>query len=106
MGNNVLLKVLADIPKVNVNDVGGNRTAEDVFRGVFNGVLGVIGMICVIVIIIGGIQYMTSTGDPGKVKKGKDTIMYGIIGLVIVAFSAVIVNFVISTINNSGNSNK
>ena len=56
------------------------------------------GIVAVIVIIIGGIGYMTSSGDAGKVKKAKDTILYGVIGLVIVALSFAIVNFVISNI--------
>ena len=37
-------------------------------------------------------------GDPGKVKKGKDTILYGVIGLVVALLAVVIVNFVITNI--------
>ena len=51
---------------------------------------------------IGGVGYMTSSGDAGKVKKAKDTILYGVIGLVIVALSFAIVNFVISSIISQG----
>ena len=50
---------------------------------------------------MGGVGYMTSSGDAGKVKKAKDTILYGVIGLVIVALSFAIVNFVISNIIGS-----
>ena len=45
-------------------------------------------------IVIGGVSYATSQGDPGKVKKGKDTIMYGIIGMIIALLAFAIVNFV------------
>ena len=38
---------------------------------------------------------MTSSGDAGKVKKAKDTILYGVIGLIVVALAFAIVNFVI-----------
>ena len=41
---------------------------------------------------------MTSAGDAGKVKKAKDTILYGVIGLVIVVLAFAIVNFVIVNI--------
>ena len=51
-------------------------------------------------IIIGGVTYMTSSGDAGKVKKAKDTILYGVIGLVVVALAYAIVNFVITGIIN------
>ncbi|MBR3122174.1 hypothetical protein IKF28_01880, partial [Candidatus Saccharibacteria bacterium] len=61
-------------------------------------VIGVLGLVCVIVMIIGGVSYMTSSGDAGKVKKAKDTILYGLIGLVICVLAFAIVNFVISNI--------
>ena len=61
-------------------------------------IIGVIGFIAVIVIILGGVQYTTSAGDSGKVKKAKDTIMYGIIGLVIALLAYSIVNFVLTSL--------
>lgn len=65
---------------------------------IINAVVGALGIVAVVVIIIGGILYMTSSGDAGKVKKAKDTILYGIIGLVICALAYAIVNFVIDKI--------
>jgi hypothetical protein len=41
------------------------------------------GIISIIMVIIGGYWYTLSAGDPQKVKKAKDTILYAIIGLVI-----------------------
>ncbi len=70
-----------------------------VIRTIINAIVFAIGMVAVIMIIIGGISYATSQGDPGKVKKGKDTIMYGIIGLVIALLAFAIVNFVLQAIN-------
>ena len=65
---------------------------------ILNGVIGIIAAVCVVIIVIGGVQYMTSSGDAGKVKKAKDTILYAIIGLVVCALAATIVNFVISKV--------
>jgi len=65
---------------------------------IINSVIGVLGLAAVVVVILGGIQYMTSTGDAGKVKKAKDTILYGIIGLVICVLAFAIVNFIIANI--------
>ena len=48
--------------------------------------------------IIGGVQYMTSAGDTQKVTKAKNTILYGLIGLVICVLAFAIVNFVITNI--------
>ena len=76
---------------------GGNNLSGSII-GILNGVIAILGIVAVIVIIIGGIGYMTSAGDAGKVKKAKDTILYGLIGLVIVVLSFAIVNFVISNV--------
>ena len=78
----------------------GETSFDSAFTSIINWIMGIVGMICVVVIILGGIQYMTSAGDAGKVKKAKDTILYGIIGLVVVALAAVIVNFVIAKVIN------
>jgi hypothetical protein len=65
---------------------------------IINVIVGVVGFITVIMIIVGGIMYATSAGDAGKAKKAKDTIMYGLIGLVIAILAFGIVNFVLANI--------
>ncbi|MBQ3440932.1 hypothetical protein IJG27_01305 [Candidatus Saccharibacteria bacterium] len=87
----------------NVNKVGTQAQQTDdalveSITTIINAVIGVLGVVCVIVIIIGGINYMTSSGDAGKVKKAKDTILYGVIGLVVCVLAFAIVNFVIVNI--------
>ena len=84
-----------------VTTVGdGQNTLAGNIQGIINGVIAALGIVAVIVIIIGGVSYMTSTGDAGKVKKAKDTILYGVIGLVICVLAFAIVNFVIINIIN------
>ena len=68
---------------------------------IINAIIGVLGVIAVVVIIYGGVQYMTSSGDSGKVKKAKDTILYGVIGLVICALAFAITNFVIGSLGKA-----
>lgn len=75
-----------------------NNNLMGTLNQIINVIIGVIGFIAVIVIILGGVQYTTSAGDSGKVKKAKDTIMYGIIGLVIALLAYSIVNFVLSSL--------
>jgi hypothetical protein len=50
----------------------------------------------VIMIIVAGLRYVTSNGDPQTASKAKNTIIYAIIGLVIAILSYAIVNFVLS----------
>ena len=56
-------------------------------------------IIAVIVIVVGGIQYVTSNGNPSAVQKAKQTIMYAAIGLVISLMAVAIVNFAIGALN-------
>jgi hypothetical protein len=65
---------------------------------IINVIIWAVGLIAVFMIVFGGIQYSTSAGDSGKVKKAKDTIMYGIIGLVISLLAYAIVNFVLTNL--------
>ncbi len=60
----------------------------------------VVGAIAVIMIIVGGFRYIVSGGDSGNVTSAKNTILYAIVGLVIVAFAQIIVNFVVDQIIN------
>lgn len=76
-------------------------TLAPTIQGILNGVIGVAGLVAVIFIIIGGINYMTSAGDSSKLKKAKDTILYATIGLIICALSFAIVNWTISAIDNA-----
>jgi len=56
----------------------------------------VVGIVAVIMIIVGGFRYITSGGDSTKVTSAKNTILYAIIGLVIVALAQIIVKFVLN----------
>ena len=72
-----------------------NLTVKDIITTL----IWAVGIIAVIVVIYGGILYTTSAGDPGKTKKAKDTIMYGLIGLVIALLAYTIVLFVAGQFN-------
>jgi len=75
-----------------------NGSLMTTLNQIINVIIGVIGFIAVIVIILGGVQYTTSAGEASKVKKAKDTIMYGIVGLVVALLAYSIVNFVLSNL--------
>lgn len=80
------------------NKLGGETKLEDAVVGIINAVIGILALVCVIIIIAGGVNYMTSAGDAAKVKKAKDTILYGVIGMVICILAFAITNFVISNV--------
>ena len=76
---------------------GGNTLVGDV-QTILTAIIADLGLDCVVVMIIGGVNYMTSSGDSGKVEKAKKTILYGLIGLIVAALAFAIVQFVITGI--------
>ena len=80
------------------NDVG------NVVVSIGNAIIGIASVVAVIVIVIGGVRYVTSAGDAGKLEKAKSTILYAVISLIVCALAAVLVNFVVKAIVKSQNS--
>ena len=63
-----------------------------------NWILGFVGMIAVLMLIWGGVVYLTSAGDESKAENGKKTLTYAIIGIVIAGLAYAIVNVIVVTI--------
>lgn len=55
-----------------------------------------VGAASIVMIIIGGFRYITSGGDSAKVGNAKNTILYALVGLIVVALAQVIVQFTIN----------
>ena len=92
-----LLDIFATSIKDQVQGVAGNDTDAlegDISNGI-KGALIIIGVVAVIFIIVGGVNYMTSQGDPSKITKGKKIMITGIVGLIICVIAFAIVNFVL-----------
>ena len=79
-------------------------TAEQMVTNLINWFIGIAGVVSLIFLVYGGILYITSAGDAGKVQKAKNMIMYSIIGLIIVALATTITAFVSSSIRQAGES--
>ena len=84
-------------------DAGTSCTSDDPTNKVNNLITQIInifsvivGIVAVIMIIYGGLKYITSGGDSGNVTGAKNTILYAIIGLIIVALAQFIVRFILS----------
>ena len=60
--------------------------------------LWVAGIIAVIVVIIAGINYSLSSGDPSKTASAKNAILYSVIGLVIAASAIAITKYIIGKV--------
>ena len=84
----------------------GSGDAYSTIRNVLNTVYLYVGIIATIVIIIGGVFYMTSQGDPSKLAKAKNTIIYAAIGLIVTLSAFAITNFVVNAIGGSNDSSQ
>lgn len=83
---------------------GSSNALPGLITGILNAIIAVSGIVAVIFVLIGGINYMTSAGDSGKLEKAKKTILYAVIGLAITVLSFAIVNFAINNIINGSSS--
>jgi len=89
--------VLADsVPSL--KDPLGNRDIPTLIAAIIKYVLGFVGVIALVMFIIGGLIWMTSGGSAEKVKKGKDTLIWAVLGMGLVFFSYTIVSFVLKAL--------
>lgn len=72
---------------------------EDTAKNIVNIVLSSLGLITVILIIYGGVVWMTAGGNEEKITKAKKIITSAIIGLVIILLAWSIFIFTITTID-------
>jgi hypothetical protein len=76
-----------DIPQKGLTSV----TVDNVLKIVF----GTLGAIALIIIIIAGIKFITSQGNPEALAKARNTIIYAAVGLAVAIGAFSIVTFVI-----------
>lgn len=88
--------VTATDPNSTSDQLNANERVTGIAQTVIKIFSWVVGIISVIMVIVGGFQYVTSGGDSGKVTTAKNTIMYALIGIVIVALSQLMVNYVLA----------
>ncbi len=85
-----------------VNKAGGSANSgtdlTTFIQTIINVLLFIIGAVAVIMIIIGGLRYVTSNGDQTHVKGAKDTILYAVVGLIVAILAYAIVQFVVSKV--------
>jgi len=90
-------QAIATVPPVSGLPSGADPVA--IILEVIVAILEIIAIIAVIVIIIAGIMYIFSLGDEDSSRRARNTIVYTVVGLIIIGLSIVIVNFVLGAIN-------
>lgn len=66
------------------------------------GIFGLVtGIISVFMIVIAGLRYINSGGDPQKTSSAKNTIIYAAVGLIVAAIAGTLVRFILSRVNQA-----
>lgn len=83
--------------QISADEVGiPTPSTDSLLKNILNAVYYAAGITAVGMIVFAGYKYILSSGEPGKIKRAKDTLLYAVIGIIIVLIAFVITNFVIS----------
>ncbi|MFC1508420.1 pilin, partial [Candidatus Omnitrophota bacterium] len=77
------------------NPLGSDVTPQTFIGDVIRGILGVVGSLALALFIYGGFLWMTAAGNAEQVAKGKNTLLWATLGLIIIFSSYALVRFVI-----------
>jgi len=80
------------------NPLGPNTTVYTLAGRIISVVLGLVGTIALVMFIYGGIIWMTSAGSKDKVKKGKDAIVWSVIGMAVIFASYGLTKFLLDNL--------
>ncbi|MGE5425823.1 MAG: pilin [Bacillota bacterium] len=80
------------------NPLKGVDTPQELIGSVIEKLFGIIGSLALVMFIYGGLIWMTSSGSSTQVKKGRDIIVWAIVGMVVIFSAYALVRFVIQGI--------
>lgn len=81
----------------------GKRDIRQTAAEIINVSLGLLGIIAVVIILIGGFQWMTAGGNEDKVGEARKRIFAGIIGLAIILSAWAVARFVLLQLGKATN---
>jgi hypothetical protein len=77
---------------VNSGAVGAAKTLSEIATNVLNFLLSIVGILSIIMLVIGGIMYLTAAGDEDRIDSGKKIVKYSVIGILTALAALVIVS--------------
>lgn len=93
-----LIKYVAQVVDPNSINIPRVEAGPSQVQNIFSVVFAIAAVIAVLMVVIGGLNYVLSAGDPQKTARAKDTILYAVIGLTVSLLSFVIVRFVLGNL--------
>ncbi len=80
----------------------GNADIRVILGNVVAKALTVLGSITLAIFVIGGVFYLTSRGNQEQIKKGTDTMLWAVIGLLVIFSSYAMLNLLLGGLTNEG----
>lgn len=77
---------------------GGGDTLTPRLNSIIKALLFIAGVLAVIIIVVSGIKYMTANGDKQALERAKSTLIYAVVGLIVVITAYAIVEFVLGKV--------
>ena len=84
-----------ETPKAQLqNPLGSVVTIPQIVSKIIKLIMGLVGIISLVMFIYAGFLWLTAQGKPDAVKKGRDTMLWAVVGLVVIFSSYIILNYI------------
>lgn len=86
-----------------VQDTGGaDGSVDGLLQTIVNVLLFLVGSVSAIMIVVGGLRFVLSRGDPQQAASARNTVLYSAVGLVVAVLAWAIVNWVLGELYGTG----
>ncbi len=105
--NSVMAHFFVAAQKLTCGNAGGEQIAlpncgKDVTQSTAQQIVSlsseVAGAVCLLILVIAGLRYVISAGNPEAITKSKNAMIYAAVGLVVCISAYMIVTFVVSKV--------
>lgn len=79
----------------------GTKDVRETVARIINVALGLLGIVAVVIVLVGGFEWMTAGGNEEKTGEAKQRIMAGVIGLAIILSAYAIASFVVNSLKTA-----
>ena len=74
------------------------ESVPELVNSLVRNILGIVGALALFMFVYGGVLWMTSAGNSQRVEKGRETLIWATIGLIVIFASYAILNFIFTSI--------
>lgn len=94
----ILYKFASDISPIDPGSLPQGDANSSLLKTILQIVFGIIGAIALLMIVISGLRYVISGGNPDRISKAKDGIIFALIGLMVALTAEAIVSYVVKNL--------